>query len=77
MKHRDYKDVTDIVTDDMRARRLMPEECSRLQGFPDGWMTEGSDAAKFKMWGNGIALPCAVDVLARVKELFEMEEENK
>ena len=50
------------------VRRLTPLECSRLQGFPDWWMdgVEGSDSAKYKMWGNGIALPCAYDVLKRI-----------
>lgn len=50
------------------VRRLTPMECCRLQGFPDWWEdgVEGSDSARYKMWGNGIALPCAVDVLRRV-----------
>ena len=50
------------------VRRLTPLECCRLQGFPDWWEdgVEGSDSARYKMWGNGIALPCAVDVLRRV-----------
>ena len=53
-------------------RRLTPTECCRLQGFPDWWVdgAEGSDSAIYKMWGNGIALPCAADVLGRIaKEL--------
>lgn len=50
------------------VRRLTPLECCRLQGFPDWWEdgVEGSDSARYKMWGNGIALPCAVDVLERI-----------
>ena len=50
------------------ARRLTPLECCRLQGFPDWWEdgVEGSDSARYKMWGNGIALPCAEDVLRRI-----------
>lgn len=49
-------------------RRLTPTECARLQGFPDWWCdgTNGSDTAMYKMWGNGIALPCAADVLGRI-----------
>ena len=49
-------------------RRLTPTECARLQGFPDWWCdgANGSDSAMYKMWGNGIALPCAVDVLGRI-----------
>lgn len=29
-------------------------------------MTEPTDAAKYKMWGNGVALPCVVFVLAGI-----------
>ena len=49
-------------------RRLTPTECARLQGFPDWWCdgANGSDSAQYKLWGNGIALPCAVDVLGRI-----------
>jgi DNA (cytosine-5)-methyltransferase 1 len=74
----DYKDP-DIVATPVNTlakkhivRRLTPLECCRLQGFPDWWEdgVEGSDSARYKMWGNGIALPCAVDVLRRIaKEL--------
>lgn len=50
------------------VRRLTHLECCRLQGFPDWWEdgVEGSDSARYKMWGNGIALPCAADVLRRI-----------
>lgn len=57
-------------------RRLTPLECCRLQGFPDWWVdgVEGSDSAIYKMWGNGIALPCAADVIGRIaKELIGYE----
>lgn len=49
-------------------RRLTPLECCRLQGFPDWWEDGvlGSDTARFKMWGNGIALPCASGVLGKI-----------
>lgn len=32
-------------------------------------MTEPTDAAKYKMWGNGVALPCVVFVLAGIVEV--------
>ena len=56
-------------------RRLTPTECARLQGFPDWWTdgVEGSDSARYKMWGNGIALPCAVDVLGRIAEEMQKD----
>lgn len=59
------------------VRRLTPTECGRLQGFPDWWPdgADGSDSAIYKMWGNGIALPCAADVLGRIaKELQRSNE---
>ena len=47
------------------VRRLTPLECCRLQGMPDFWTdgVEGSDAACYKLWGNGMALPNALYVL--------------
>jgi DNA (cytosine-5)-methyltransferase 1 len=55
------------------VRRLTPLECCRLQGFPDWWTdgVDGSDSAKYKMWGNGIALPCAVDVIGKIHKALE------
>ena len=55
------------------VRRLTPLECCRLQGFPDWWEdgANGSDSARYKMWGNGIALPCATDVLGRIAKEME------
>lgn len=56
-------------------RRLTPLECCRLQGFPDWWEdgVEGGDSARYKMWGNGVSLPCASDVLRRVAKCLKTE----
>lgn len=62
---------TDMVVDPSCpyiVRRLTPIECARLQGFPDWWGSIAdkklqSDTAQYRMWGNGLALPCAVYVL--------------
>ena len=76
MKNRDYKDFTDLVQEEHMKqkkyilRRITPTECARLQGFPDWWCdgANGLDSAQYKLWGNGIALPCAYDVLGRIAE---------
>lgn len=73
-RHQDaFNDMLPVIKQDKPprkyiVRRLKPLECCRLQGFPDWWEdgVEGSDRARNKMWGNGIALPCAVDVLWRI-----------
>ena len=36
-------------------------------------MTEVTDAAKYKMWGNGVALPCVVFVLAGIAAIAQNE----
>jgi len=98
------------------VRRLIPTECTRLQGFPDCWgilkpkdtmtMEEAAfwenvrkthaaingrayrpckgiddlvkwynklhtDSAEYKMWGNGLALPCAVFVMGGIAEQLQ------
>jgi DNA (cytosine-5)-methyltransferase 1 len=58
------------------VRRLTPLECCRLQGFPDWWEdgVEGSDSARYKMWGNGMALPNMLHVMMGIARV---ESENK
>lgn len=52
------------------VRRLTPLECCRLQGMPDFWTdgVEGSDAARYKLWGNGMALPNALYIMEGLVE---------
>ena len=50
------------------VRRLTPTECARLQGFPDWWCADipHSDTAEYKMWGNGMALPCVLYIMQNI-----------
>ena len=59
------------------VRRLTSLECCRLQGMPDWWCADvpHSDAPEYKMWGNGMALPCAMYVMEGIAEIYE-EEKN-
>ena len=59
-------------------RRLTPTECARLQGFPDWWCdgANGSDSAQYKLWGNGVALPCVAMILENIA-MDAMKGENK
>ena len=60
------------------VRRLTPTECARLQGFPDWWCEGlgGSDSAIYKAYGNGLALPCAYDVLRRIADEYQTPVQN-
>lgn len=41
-----------------KPRRLLPEECEQLQGFPIGWTDNGQiDRYRFKQMGNAVAVP--------------------
>lgn len=50
---------------DWIIRRLTPPECAGLQGFPKLWCADipHADAPEYKMWGNGVALPCVLYVM--------------
>lgn len=48
------------------VRRLTPLECERLQGLPDNWTEGGSDTARYRAIGNGMAQPCADYVMSQV-----------
>lgn len=50
------------------VRRLTPTECERLQGLPDGYTEGGSDTARYKALGNGMAQPCIDYVIRRITE---------
>lgn len=60
-------------------RRLSPLECCRLQGYPDWWIdgVQGSDSAKYKMFGNAIAIPCASFVLGGIAKQLSQEVINQ
>jgi DNA (cytosine-5)-methyltransferase 1 len=62
------------VMNDYKVRRLTPTECERLQGLPDGYTYGGSDSARYKALGNGMAQPCADFVMQRIVEVSAMKD---
>ena len=55
------------------VRRLTPLEAERLQGLPDGYTEGGSDTARYKALGNGMAQTCADYVMRRIVEATKEE----
>ena len=63
------EDAETYPVQNMVVRRLTPLECTRLQGYPDGWVDIGdwtdekgkkhkdADSPKYKALGNSVALP--------------------
>lgn len=58
------------------VRRLMPVECERLQGFPDGWTDLGGtpDTPRYKALGNSMAVPVMRWIGERIAMVDAMEE---
>lgn len=92
LKMRDHKDATDLIIDRQTdseengmntVRRLTPLECTRLQGYPDGWVDIGdwtdskgklhkdADSPKYKALGNSIALPFWDWLARRICERYD------
>ena len=49
-----------VVDGPLLIRRLVPQECELLQGFPPGWtdLPGASDSARYKALGNSVPVPC-------------------
>ena len=47
-------------------RRFTPNECARLQGFPDNWHGDVSDTQAYRMYGNAVSVPVVKAVAERL-----------
>lgn len=79
-----YREDTETYpVQNMKARRVTPLECERLQGYPDGWTNIGkwidgsgkkhrsSDSGRYIALGNSIALPFWFWLLRRISAQYE------
>lgn len=59
-----------VVTEQLGVRRLIPLECSRLQGFPDAWLEIDGlvDTQKYRMLGNAVAVPVVEWIARRIMQ---------
>lgn len=63
--------TTQSVAYHHRVRRLMPVECGRLQGFPDGHTDLGAgtaDGPQYKAYGNSKAVPVVRRIGKRIRD---------
>lgn len=49
-----------------RVRRLTPTECARLQGFPDDWNNWIGDSARYRQFGNAVAVNVSEWIARRI-----------
>ena len=81
--HRASQDnyVTDEVnykkycgSDRVSIRKLTPDECRKLQGFPSDWNQVVSDCQAYKQFGNAVTVNVSYNL---AKTLFEYIDKNK
>lgn len=66
-----------VCSPTMVVRRLLPVECERLQGFPDGWTAvpyrgkPASDGPRYKALGNSMAVPCMAWIGHRIQAVMD------
>ena len=70
--------VGEIEKGNFQVRRLIPLECERLQGFPDGWTDveiDGkpiSDTQRYKCCGNAVT----TNVITHIFNNWDLKEED-
>ena len=50
-------DSSACIFDGHEIRRLMPVECERIMGFPDGWTSGLSDNRRYIALGESVMVP--------------------
>lgn len=59
--------------DRVNIRKLTPNECRKLQGFPSDWVQVVSDCQAYKQFGNAVTVNVSYEL---AKELFKYVESN-
>lgn len=49
-----------------KIRKLAPQECKRVQGFPEKFLIPVSDSQAWKQFGNSVAVPVLISILNQV-----------
>lgn len=71
-----------VMVPSMKVRRLMPVECERLQGFPDGYTAitwrgkPAADGPRYKALGNSWAVNCARWLGRRIEAVESIKPHN-
>lgn len=57
----------------VNIRKLTPNECRKLQGFPSDWIQVVSDCQAYKQFGNAVTVNVAYEI---AKQVYKYLEEN-
>lgn len=79
----DFTIVHDGAAGELVCRRLMPVECERLQGFPDGYTDvpmgkkPATDGNRYKALGNSMSVPVMEFVGYRLLRAVALAEQER
>ena len=51
-----------------QVRRLLPEECRRVMGFPEGFVLHDKPNVCFKQFGNSVVVPVVVALVSEIEK---------
>lgn len=57
----------------INVRKLTPNECRKLQGFPNSWKQVVSDTQAYKQFGNAVCVNVSNALARQIKEFLEKE----
>jgi DNA (cytosine-5)-methyltransferase 1 len=71
-----YKDGSEILIEQRgkNPRRLTPNECRKLMGYPDSFKIVGADATAYKQFGNSVVVPVVSAIAERVMKTLRTYE---
>jgi DNA (cytosine-5)-methyltransferase 1 len=71
-----YKDGSEILIEQKgkNPRRLTPNECRKLMGYPDSFKIVGADATAYKQFGNSVVVPVVSAIAQRVMKTLRTYE---
>jgi len=61
---------TGLYLIDGKIRKLSPRECARIQGFPDSFILNKSDAQSYKQFGNSVAIDVLQNILLEITKII-------
>lgn len=77
--------INNYVTDNKNAvyhkksnlRKLTPNECRKLQGFPETWQQVTSDRQAYKIYGNAVTVSVATELAREIKKYILLNKKLK
>jgi DNA (cytosine-5)-methyltransferase 1 len=58
---------------DGQIRRLHPEECRRLMGFPEGFQLHERSNVSYKQFGNSVSVPVVREIFKSIEQALETQ----